>query len=401
MINKSNKLMIVLIAIFAALPPFAIDTYSPAVPNIAHYFNILPSATMMTFTTYFIGFSAGIILWGPLSDVFGRKRILWIGAFLYVFSSILCSLSKHYLQLEIARCGQGFGDAACVTVAFAIARDCFSGIRLTRALATLGTIMMVAPIIAPSIGVLIMHLTNRWQDIFHFLTAYGLFLLMLCFIVPETMKSELRIVKVSSAFSRYKSHLVNYKFMLFVILAALSFAASFSFIGASAVLYLKVYGTSKLGYALLFAMNGFIVMFANFVLRQMTNTVPLHKIRNTVLTGALASSVIGCTMVHIYPASLLVFACMMSIFMLFNATSANVLTSIALNEINHSFGVASSINNSLKFICAGIANYIMSDFALTALNRSLFTQQLVLISIVASALILATRLWSKATTHAF
>jgi len=301
--------------------------------------------------------------------------------------------------LEIARSGQGFGDAACVTVAFAIARDCFSGIKLTRTMATLGTIMMVAPIIAPSIGVLIMHLTNRWQDIFHFLTAYGVFLLFLCFIIPETIPGELKIAKVSYAFNHYWSHLVNFKFMLFVILAALSFAASFSFIGASAVVYLKVYNTSRLGYALLFAMNGLIVMFANFILRQMTNTMSLQKIRNTVLTGALVSGAIGCIMVHIYPDSLLVFACMMSAFMLFNATSANVLTSMGLNEVKHAFGAASSISNSLKFICAGVANYVMSDFALASLNKSLFTQQFILIITVVSILVPVKIIRAKNSTN--
>lgn len=389
MINKNSRLIIVITAIFAALPPFAIDTYSPAIPEIAHHFNILPAVTMMTFTTYFIGFSIGIMLWGPLSDVFGRKKILFVGVILYILSSVLCSLSTNYLQLELGRVGQGFSDAACITVAYAIIRDCFAGVSLTKAMATLGSIVMLAPIVAPSVGVFIMHITNKWQYIFHFFTAYGAFLFLICFIIPETMVENSRVTKIKSAFSYYGSHLANYRFIILVIAAAVSFAASFSFIGVSAVVYLKVYNTSKFDYALLFGMNGIIVMVANFILRQMTNKMSLQSIKSIVLIGAIVSITLGCTMVHIFPNSLLVFVFATGLFMFFNAMVVNILTSMGLHEVKSSFGAATSITNCLKFMCAGIANYVMSHFALANLNKSLFTQQFILIIVVGSILLIA------------
>ena len=380
--NFSNLKIIIIAAIFAALPPFAIDTYSPAIPNIASFFNITSTQVMITFTTYFIGFAIGILLWGPLSDVYGRKKILCIGSVLYVISSIICPISTSFTQLEFARIGQGFGDAACATVAFAIIRDTFSGIALTKALATLGTVFMVAPIIAPTVGVLLIHITNEWQFIFHFLTAYGIFLLILCYIVPETMNAQLKTKTIRRAFRGYIEHTTNYKFILLALSSAISFSASFSFIGASAIIFFKSYMLSKVDYAALFALFGFSIMLANIVLKRLVNYMSTNKIQLFSLVVAVVLIVLGYFATQYFPQNLLLFLVTEYLALFFISMNSMTLTSMSLEEVHHGFGVASSISSCIKFLFAGLANYVLTHVAENTLNNTLFTQQFILLVMV-------------------
>jgi Bcr/CflA subfamily drug resistance transporter len=378
MINKNSKLMIIFIAIFCALPPFAIDTYSPAIPSIAAYFNILPTLVISTFTSYLAGFAGGIILWGPLSDVYGRRKILIIGACLYLISSIICPLSSNYEELVWARFGQGFGDAACATVAMAIARDCFSGQNLVKVLATIGTIFMVAPIVAPIIGALIIHKTNHWQSIFHFLTGYGIVLLLLSFLIPETITDNLRVRNIKSAFYHYLDHCTNRSFLLPVYGATLVRCSMFSFIGTSAIIYIKIYHTSEIIYAILFGLNGVSIIFANLLLKKISNTIKLRQLQIIGTLGAIASLIIGYSLISTFPHTLYIFVIVALFTAFFSSISSNTLNADALNQIQHSFGTATSINQFSQFLFAGIANYIISKCDPQGLNITLITEQIIL-----------------------
>ena len=396
MINKNSKWMIVLIAIFCALPPFAIDTYSPAIPNIGSYFNISPTEVMSTFTSYLIGYSFGILLWGPLSDVYGRKKILIIGACLYVISSIICPISSSYDQLVWARLGQGFGDAACATVAMAIARDCYSGQNLVRVLATISTIFMVAPILAPSIGVWILHATNHWQSIFHFLTFYGVLLLILSSLMPETIQQEFRINSIKSSFSHYFEHLRNRRFMLLVITVTLTSCSMFSFIGSSAIIYLKVYNTSEFMYAILFAGNGVVIILANQLLKKLSHKFTLKELQLKSATGALITLISGYFIISTFPQLLWIFVLIVWLNAFFTSICANALNADALNQISYSFGSATSINQFSRFLFAGLANYIMSKAAYHNLNIVLILQQVIFIAAVLVLVIIEKKYFIKA-----
>lgn len=98
-LDQNGKLMLVVLALFKFLPTFALYTYSPAIPEISIFFGVTQQRVLETFTSYYIGFSIGILIWGVFSDIYGRKKILQLGAYLYVISSIICPLSREFYVL--------------------------------------------------------------------------------------------------------------------------------------------------------------------------------------------------------------------------------------------------------------------------------------------------------------
>lgn len=392
---NNNKLMIFLIAVFAALPPFAIDTYAPAILNIADYFSVPKSLTIVTYTTYFIGYSIGIIIWGTISDIFGRKKILVIGVLLYIISTTICSVSATFWQLSAARMFQGFGDAACTTVSFAMLRDCYSGKNLIKSIASVGMVMMFAPIVAPFVGAYIISTTGKWQYIFHFLTAYGLFLLLCTFITPETNTNRSFFNNISN---NYKSHLFNQKFIILSFATGLSFAAMFSFIGSSAVIYIGIYHLSKFNYAILFGVNATAIVSANFTLRKLIDRTSLVKIQ--IVSISLAIVIIGFSLItmYLFSSSLIIFILIMWLITFFLAISSNAMGSEAIANIKHAFGTATSISTFIKFSLAGIANYIMTLFSYQYLNKIMLVQQFIIICIISILYIYQSRY--KTITHA-
>ncbi len=151
-ITSKNRYFIAILAMFGALPPFAINTYTPAIPDIAKYFSITESSVIVTMTTYFVGFALGMLVWGAFSDRYGRKKILIIGMAMYIFSTIVCSFCEEFSTLSFMRFIQGFGDSTGAIIALSVARDCYSGKKLTIVMASILIIMMLAPITAPIIG---------------------------------------------------------------------------------------------------------------------------------------------------------------------------------------------------------------------------------------------------------
>ena len=380
-VHPDSKSFILLIALYTILPPLVIDTYSPAIPNIAQYFNVNPSLIISTFTTYFVGYALGLLVWGPTSDTFGRKKILYSGVILYIISTIFCSISIDFWQFSAARILQGFGDSACTTVAFAIVRDCFEKKKLTKILATIIMIFMVAPIIAPFIGLVIMNTTGEWQYIFHFLTLYGFVILFFSFKMPETVNRN-NSTGLGHAFKQYLEHIRNFKFILLVVGSGIAYAAYFIFIGCSAVVYMKSFGTDKIEYVFLFAINAVAALLANYLLKKFCTKISNHIIITFSAVSGFLSSVIGFILLYNFSHSILLFMIFMWLVTLSLAICITCLTSEALNSIKHSFGVGISISNAAQFIFAALTLLIISQLNYKTMGHSLFFIQASLLIIL-------------------
>lgn len=369
-----------MLAILAALPPFAIDTYSPAIPNIANYFGVSSTHVMITFTTYFIGFSVGMLFWGPLSDKYGRKPIIFIAMLLYIVSTIICAEANSFDHLTYARLIQGFGDSAGSSIAFAVARDLYSGARLTQIIATIAMFIMIAPIIAPIIGTLIMH-TGVWQNIFHFLTAYGVLLVLLSLKLPETHPKEKRLTHISHTFLQYKEHACNLQFILFCLSTSFFFAAFFSYIGSSAIIYIQYFNLSRIAYCLFFGINTMALFGANLFLKNYADKIAFHKIiliaMSFVILGALGLLSSELLLEKAYIA----FSTFQFILTFGLSLATNVIFSNALGRIKTGFGTASAMMNALRFSFGGIANFIMSYWCIQSSTIPLTIQQIICLTL--------------------
>ncbi|MFT4693746.1 MAG: DHA1 family bicyclomycin/chloramphenicol resistance-like MFS transporter [Francisella sp.] len=377
-IRKGSKNLVFFVVLFVALPPFAIDTYIPAFGNIANSFNVPVSSIAITISTYLVGFGLGMFFWGALSDRYGRKKILIIGMLVYIASTILCSQTDSFNTLIFMRFIQGLGDSPAAVAAMAILKDCYRGQKLIKTVATMIMVFMIAPIVAPIVGSVIIYTTGKWQNIFHFLTFYGIVLLFITFMMPETLKPHKRPESLVKSFAVYIKHLLNGPFMLGTITGALVFGAMFSFISASSTLIIEYYHLGYTQFCAIFALNILGLVFASNLIRK--KLTPHNRIRFISLGYALAIVVVFINVILSYTIDNIY------VFVVFNtfATAGFALTNITISSktidiLKEGFGAGNAIMRLFKFIVAGFAGFSLSFISISHLMIGIPIQQLIFV----------------------
>ncbi len=148
-----TKGMLFFISLMGMFIPLSIDIYLPAMPSMTQYFDTTAAMINLTLVAFFIFFAAGIIVFGPLSDKYGRKSILVTGFLLYIVGSLACALALSIEQLILFRVIQGFGAGNITAIATALIKDCFSGKIKSKVLAAVQVMGVLAPMLAPPLQV--------------------------------------------------------------------------------------------------------------------------------------------------------------------------------------------------------------------------------------------------------
>lgn len=361
-ITRDSKLFPIILALFAALPPLAVNTYAPAISLIANEFGVSDSSVLTTFATYFIGFSFGMLFWGAISDKYGRKKVIIIGSIIYIISTVLCSYSYNFSMLEIMRLVQGLSDSVGAVIAFSIARDCYKGPQLTNLIASIIIILLIAPMIAPVIGTILTELTHTWQSTFHFLTIYGIVMLVMAFLIEETLEHKNRQSSLLKLVPSYFSHLRNANFMMATIASGTIFTVLFIFISSSALIYLEDYQTGSFWYCFYYGLCCIGSIIANVIIKKNSSRVQQLKF----LYYSIAIITISCLILIIFNTlsidTALIYTLIMFILCGNVAFSSTLIYSFAMDQIDHSFGTANSIVNFTKNMIAASGSYIVSFY---------------------------------------
>src|SRR6185312_5839552 len=190
MLRAGTFALTVLLAALSAVGPLTTDMYLPSLPDIVRLLGGTTAQGQLTISAYLVGFAAGQILYGPLSDRHGRKPVL-IGAIaLYCLASLACALSLSLPMLIGARALQALGGCGGIVLARAIVRDLYSGTRAGRELSVIGSVMALAPVLAPIVGGLL-HTAFGWRSVFLTLVAAGAAgIAVVCLLLPETLRQR-------------------------------------------------------------------------------------------------------------------------------------------------------------------------------------------------------------------
>lgn len=146
------KGLVLFITLMNMFIPLSTDLYLPALPTMSTYFHVSSALTNLTLVSFFFFYAVGTLFWGPMSDKYGRKKILLIGTIFYVFASAACAASLNVYMLIAARIVQGIGAGAITAVSMALIKDCFSGKQRETILAIVQSVAGLAPMIAPGFG---------------------------------------------------------------------------------------------------------------------------------------------------------------------------------------------------------------------------------------------------------
>ncbi|MDX8409533.1 MAG: multidrug effflux MFS transporter [Mariprofundales bacterium] len=229
----------IIVALLAMAAPFTIDTYLPSFPAIEQAFHISRAILNQSLGIYLAGFALATLIWGPLSDRIGRKKVIVVGMALYTLASVGCALSDDYSHFLLFRLAQGVAASGGMVVGRAMIRDYFAPQQAQRAMAQVMMLFAIAPAIAPIIGG-VLHDLFGWRSVFYFLAAYGLLLVILVqhFLretLAEDQRQSLHPRRVANTYGQILRH---GRFMLLTFAIASAFGGFFLYVvGAPTVVF--------------------------------------------------------------------------------------------------------------------------------------------------------------------
>src|SRR6516225_3711644 len=174
MLRPNTLALTGLLGLLTAFGPVATDMYVPSMPDISRALAASTSDVQLTLSSYLMGFAGGQIVYGPLSDRWGRKPILLAALALFCAASLACALAPNIGTLVAARALQALGGSGAIVLPRAIVRDIYTGERAGRELSRIGAIMSFAPVLAPLIGAGI-QVEFGWRATFAVIVGVGLF----------------------------------------------------------------------------------------------------------------------------------------------------------------------------------------------------------------------------------
>jgi len=171
-VPRPKKSFFLLIALISTLVLLATDIYTPAMPAVGEYFHVNNQAVQLTITLFLVSFSLSQLVYGSLSDHFGRRPFILLGLLIYLLGTLLCAIATHIELLYFGRFLQGAGAGAIASLNRVMVNELFSGIELVKIMSYLAAIVCMTPAFAPVLGGIIQtHLSWRW--IFLLLLAYA------------------------------------------------------------------------------------------------------------------------------------------------------------------------------------------------------------------------------------
>ncbi len=295
MLRPGTFALTALLAALSAVGPLTTDMYLPSLPSIVHVLDTTASDGQLTISSYLIGFAVGQILYGPFSDRHGRKPVLFGAIGLYCAASLACSLSNSIEMLIAARFAQALGGSGCIVLARAIVRDLYSGVRAGRELSMIGSVMALAPVLAPVVGGLL-QTGFGWRSIFVTLVLVGMIGFVIVWqLLPETLAARSDdSVSLRSMLRSYGLLARNPGYLVYTGLATTSYAGLFAWISTASFVLQNLYGLSALDFGILFAIGALGYMAGATLATRLVLPLGLD---GTIGLGGLTMAIGGIAMV--------------------------------------------------------------------------------------------------------
>lgn len=349
--------LIVFLGWLSAFGPFVIDMYLPALPEMAEMFHCDTSVIQLGLTFCMVGLAIGQLLFGPISDKYGRRPILILTLLIFVGASLICCLSTSIHIFIAARFLQGIGGAGGIVLSRSIAADIYSGRELAKLIAILSAINNIAPVAAPVAGGIVAHAWG-WQGIFIVLLALGIILIIMCFFLKESLENSNRFIgSLTASLKGYAMVLKVRGFGAYSLIYALAMAALFAYISSTSFIVQKIYGFSELQFSLVFAINAIgLAMGSALTLKFKTMAMATKigtRLGTTVAFIAAIILIIDCSDFLLYEISTI---CMLFAIGLVLTSS----TTVAMNLGRECAGVASAVVGGIGYIAGGLISPLVS-----------------------------------------
>ncbi|MDA3598973.1 multidrug effflux MFS transporter [Staphylococcus aureus] len=355
--NKRSPIFIIILGSLTAIGALSIDMFLPGLPDIRHDFQTTTSNAQLTLSMFMIGLAFGNLFAGPISDSTGRRKPLIIAMIIFTLAS-LGIVFVHNIWLMVAlRFLQGVTGGAAAVISRAIASDMYSGNELTKFMALLMLVNGIAPVVAPTIGGIILNY-SVWRMVFVILTIFGFVMVIGSLLkVPESLTVTNRESSsgLKTMFKNFKILLKTPRFVLPMLIQGMTFVLLFTYISASPFIIEKIYGMTAIQFSWMFAGIGITLIISSQLTGYLVDFIDSQKL----MRGMTMIQIIGVILVTIVLLNHWNFWILAIGFIILIAPVTGVATlgfTIAMDESSSGRGSSSSLLGLVQFLFGGVAS---------------------------------------------
>jgi DHA1 family bicyclomycin/chloramphenicol resistance-like MFS transporter len=359
MLRPDTFALTALLALLTALGPVAVDMYLPSFPEIGRLLGASPATVQLTLSLYMVSYAVGQIVYGPLSDRWGRIPVLRASLAIYCAASLACALAPTIETLLAARALQALGSSGAIVLARAIVRDLYSGARAGRELSLMGAIMALAPVGAPMIGG-VLQSTFGWRSHFVLQIAFGLVAALFVWRkLPETLRAQTPgPFSPGAIWAGYREIMRNRAVLAYIGMLSISFAGVFAWISGSSFVLQEIYGLSALQFGLAFAAGSCGYLAGTALAAHIVTRLGLDRTIGLGAAGVAAGGLAAAAAVAIGTSAVPLVAA----FALYATGMGMVQPQTiagAMMPFPHRAGTASSLVGVSQMVCAAIIGAIV------------------------------------------
>jgi MFS transporter, DHA1 family, multidrug resistance protein len=353
---------VVLMAALQALGALGIDAMLPNLPAIGEALAVTDeNRRQLIITAYLLGLGGSQLIYGPLSDRFGRRPVLLVGLSLYVGFSLLAAFAPTFGLLLAARVLQGVGAAATRAIPISVVRDRYAGREMARVMSLTSIVFMAAPIVAPTLGQLVLMYAS-WPWIFALLAALGLLSMLWALLrLPETLHPEDRLPiqpkRIAGAFATAAR---NRTALGYILGQTFLFGGLLGFINSAQQVFAEALGAGD-RFPLLFAICASFIAAASLLNARLVMRLGMRRLSHAALLAYIALAAIHLLIAASGHETLVIFAAFQALTMFcFGLTSGN-FGAMAMEPMGHIAGVASSFQGFVSMVGASLIGFVVGQ----------------------------------------
>jgi MFS transporter, DHA1 family, multidrug resistance protein len=384
---------ILLLVAMVALSPFAINVIAPSLPGLAQAFDTDYGTAQLTLTWYLAGVAAGQLVFGPLSDRFGRRPVLIGGLCAYLVGSVACLLAPSIETLIVGRLAQALGGCAGMVLSRAIVRDVWGRDRAASVLGYVAMGMAVAPMLAPTLGGLL-ETGFGWRAAYWVMLGCGLIVIVMAILrLPETHFDRTTRISVGGMVTGYAALLRNPAFVGYTTTGLFNTCQFFAFLGAVPYVAMTVIGLEPYVYGLYFIMISVGYMFGNFLSGRFATRMGTERMLLLGCTTCVVGSAALVACVFVGPLTALDVFLPMAVGAMGSGMILPSAMAGAVSVNPRAAGAASGLMGFLQMTAGAIASFAVSHF------QGVMVEAMVVAVIASATLALFSHLFTMAAAR--
>lgn len=347
-------------ACLMALTALAVDIMLPALPQIASTFGVTTeNDQQLIIVLYMAGFAVGQILFGPLSDHYGRKPILMLGLVVFIVSTIGALCARTFEFLLIGRVAQGLGAASARIIAIAVIRDLYAGRQMARVMSFAMMIFITVPVLAPSVGQALTHFGD-WHWIFAVLLAMASVAVVWSSLrLPETARPALGLERPLTLRRSLLTAVLNPQTAGYGAAGGFMFGCVLAYVASAQQIFVEVFGIGDI-FPVVFGAIALAISMASFTNARLVGRLGMRRVSHTALALSIIVSLLLAMAAALGIVGFAIFAPAVALnFFLFGLIAPN-FNSLAMEPQGHNAGMASSVTGAAGTAIAAVAGGLVA-----------------------------------------